>query len=203
MHITLIYIDYPYNIRSNLFLEDVEMPWINDIMSVITGKKQDIGAIKNKLQDPNVVVSDGELSAYISDINSRIKKMVKDLKNMYGRYGVTFNGFKALDLACDSLRESLKDGREEAYNNLIKLESSITTEQKRHLALIRIAMTKEGKRVIDMINSDPNQKEVFVKIFGERDVAGKSDIDGLYQRLWSEIHKLSEYILIQKNKVYH
>lgn len=179
------------------------MPWINEIMSVFTGKKQDIDAIKLKLQEPGAVVTDSELDAYISDISSRIKRMVKDLKNMYGRYGVTFNGFKALDLACDSLRESLKDGREEAYNNLIKLESSITTEQKRHLALIRIAMTKEGKRVMDMINSDPNQKAIFVKIFGERDVVGKTDVDGLYQRLWSEIHKLSEYILIQKNKVYH
>jgi hypothetical protein len=178
------------------------MPWLNSIISAITGKKYDITAIKAKI-DAKDTLTDDELNGYIDDIDKRIKKMERELKNIYSKYGVTFNGFKALDTACDALRESLKDGKEVAYNNLIKLESAITSEQKRHLALIRIAMTSHGKQVITEINSDPISKEIFIKVFGERDVAGKVNMDGLYQRLWSEIHKLSEYIITLKNKVYH
>jgi hypothetical protein len=178
------------------------MPWLNDVISKITGKKYDITDIKTKINTA-APVPDVELDAYIDDIDRRIKKMEKELRNTYSKYGVSFNGFKSLDTACDALRESLKDGKEVAYNNLLKLESSITSEQKRHLALLRIAMTSQGKGVLDEINRDPVSKEIYVKVFGERASAGKENMDGLYQRLWSEIHKLSEYIITQKNKVYH
>lgn len=181
------------------------MPWLNSVISAITGNKVDVDAIKSKLQsnDKNNSVTDAELDAYIDDIDKRIRKMVKELKNVYTLYGVSFTGFKSLDMACASLHDSVKNGKDEAYNNLIKLESSITAEQKRHLALLRIAMTSQGKRVMDLINQDPASRAVFVKVFGERDVVGHENMDGLYQRLWSEIHKISEYIIIHKNKVYH
>lgn len=181
------------------------MQWLNDLISTVTGNKYDISAVKQKVQasEPGVIVTNDELEAYIKDISLRIKKMVKDLKQIYGKYDIQFSGFKSLDLCCDSLRSSLTDGKEEAYNNLIKLESAITTEQKRHLGLIKMAIAKNGQKVIDLINQDPFTKERFTKIFGERDVVGKNNVDGTYQRLWSEIHKLSEYIITQKNKVYH
>lgn len=178
------------------------MSWLNNVITAISGKKYDICSLRSKVE-ANEMLTDLELNAYIDDIDKRIKKMERDLKNIYCRYGVTFNGFKAFDTACDSLRSSIKDGKEVAYNNLIKLESAITTEQKRHLALIRIAMTAQGKHVINEINTDPVSKEVFVKVFGERDSTGKITEDGLYQKLWSEIHRLSEYVIMLKNKVYH
>jgi len=181
------------------------MAWLNNLVSTLTGNKNDIELIKAKIQaqDKSTVISDNELESYIDDIQTRNKRMVKALKAIYGKYGVQFAGFKSMELACTSLRSSLKDGKELAYNNLIKLESSITAEQKRHLALIRIAMSSDGKRVIDLINKDPQTKDIFDSVFGERDVAGKDSINGTYQQLWSEIHKLSEYIILQKNKVYH
>lgn len=177
------------------------MPWLNNVINAITGKKYDIDAIKTKMNSKSVI-TDAELDGYIDDIDKRVKKMEKELKNMYSKYGVSFNGFKSLDTVSEALHESVKDGKEVAYNNLIKLESSITTEQKRHLALLRIAMTSTGKHVLDEINRDPMSKETFVKVFGDR-TTGNDPKDGLYQQLWSEIHKLSEYIIMQKNKVYH
>ncbi len=181
------------------------MAWLNNIFSTLTGNKKDIESIRAKINasGASTILSDDDLSAYIDDIETRSKKMVKDLKITYGKYGVQFAGFKSMESACTSLRTSLKNAKELAYNNLIKLESSITAEQKRHLALIRMAMSSEGKRVIDLINKDPRAKEVFVGVFGERDVSGQENVDGSYNQLWSEIHKLSEYILLQKNKVYH
>lgn len=182
------------------------MPWLNNIISAITGTNSAVlESAKAKVQSANPTdpATNAELDAYIDDINRRIKRMVKDLKGIYSKNGVDFTGFKSLDMACKYLHESLQDGKEVAYNNLIKLESSITAEQKRHLSLIKIAMTTQGKKVIDQINQDPSSKEIFASVFGTRDVAGKENMDGMYQQLWSEIHKLSEYILMQKNKVYH
>jgi hypothetical protein len=181
------------------------MPWFSNLISAVTGTKKDVEEIKTKVQNyaPGVTITDAELEVYIDDINTRIKKMVKDLKSIYSKYGVQFSGFKSLDLACTSLLESLKDGKEQAYNSLIKLESSITAEQKRHVALIKMAVATDGKKVMDKINADPEAKQLFNSIFGERDVSGQENSDGIYQRLWSEIHKISEYIIMQKNKVYH
>jgi hypothetical protein len=181
------------------------MRWLNNVIASLTGNKKDVNAIRDKLQaaDQTTIIADEDLLVYIDDVEDRCKKIVKKLKNLYAKYGIAFSGFKSLESACTALRDSLKDGKETAYNNLIKLESSITAEQKRHLSLIKIAMSKEGKKVLDEINAKPQEKAIFVGVFGERNVGKQENIDGAYQRLWSEIHKLSEYILLQKNKVYH
>lgn len=181
------------------------MAWLNNLVSAITGNKKDIEQIRKNMQAPkaDTPVTDSDIEAYIEDIDTRAKKMVKDLKNMYIKYGVEFSGFKSLEAACMSLREGIKSGKDEVYNNLIKLESSITSEQKRHVALIKIAVTKNGKKVIDQINQDPVTKQTFASIFGSRDVAGQENVDGTYQKLWSEIHKLAEFIITKKNRVYH
>jgi hypothetical protein len=178
------------------------MSWLKDIMSVITGNEVDVEQVRTKIQSSTEGVSDEEIKAYIDDIDSRVKRMVKDLKTVYAKYNIQFSGFKSFDVACNSLSTSLKDGRDEAYNNLVKLESTITSEQKRHLGLIKMAVTKDGKKVYDQIMLDPGDKLVFNKIFGSRDTNGTQN-DGTYQRLWSEVHKLSEYIITRKNKVYH
>lgn len=183
------------------------MPWLSDVWNVLTHKNVDISEVKQKIQtadsDHSEEIDVKELMAYIDDIEDRIHSMVKELKAIYKKFNITFNGFKSMDMACEYLRGSIKDGSEEAYNNLIKLESMVTGEQQRHLALIRMAVTMDGRRVIDQIMQNPETKEIFVKIFGEKNAQGKIVADGIYQRLWSEIHKLSEYILIHKNRVYH
>lgn len=178
------------------------MAWLKEILSVITGNDVDIEQVKTKIQSSTEGVSDSEINAYIDDLESRVAKMIKELKTIYAKYNIQFSGFKSFDLACNSLRASLKDGRDEAYNNLVKLENTITTEQKRHLGLIKMAVTKDGKKVYDQIMLDPKDKLIFNKIFGSRDTNGAQN-DGAYQRLWSETHKLSEYIITRKNKVYH
>lgn len=181
------------------------MPWFSNLMAAFTGPKIDVEEFKKKLYSKSTTeqVSNSDLAAYVDDIESRVKKMVQELKTTYKKYNITFSGFKSFDTACEYLRESIKNGSEQAYNNLIKLESVITSEQKRHLALIRMAVTTDGKKVIDQINNDPKDKQTFMKIFGDRAQTGAMSQDGVYQQLWSEIHKLSEYVLLHKNKVYH
>lgn len=181
------------------------MHWFNNLLSAFSGPTVDIDDLKQRLYSSNVgeQLSNSELNAYVDDIEERVKKMVKSLKIMYKKYNITFSGFKSFDTACEYLRESIADGSERAYNNLIKLESVVTSEQKRHLALIRMAITTDGKKVIDNINNDPTDKQVFVKIFGDRTQPGAMSQDGMYQQLWSEIHKLSEYVLLHKNRTYH
>lgn len=178
------------------------MTWLKEILSVITGNDVDIEQVKTKIQTSTEGIPDSEIDAYINDIESRTKKMVKELKTVYAKYNIQFTGFKSFDTAAASLRSSLKDGRDEAYNNLVKLESSITSEQKRHLGLIKMAVTKDAKKVYEQIMLDPHDKETFNKIFGSKDATGAQN-DGVYQRLWSEVHKLSEYIIKRKNQVYH
>ena len=184
------------------------MPWLNNIISAVTGNKVDVEEVKRKIKTSKpkkgeLPVTDAELQAYVDDIKSRINKMVKDLRTIYGKFGIEFSGFKALDSACVTLRDGLKGGKDDAYNNLIKLESSITAEQRRHVALIKMAVSKDGKKVIDQITQNPSTNAKFAEVFGKRDATGKENMDGTYQQLWSEIHKLSEYIIVQKNKVYH
>ncbi len=178
------------------------MTWLKEILSVITGNDVDVEQVRAKIQTSSEGIPDSDLTAYINDIDSRVKKMVKSLKTVYAKYNIQFTGFKSFDTACNSLSSSLKDGRDEAYNNLVKLESSITSEQKRHLGLIKMAVTKDGKKVYEQIMSDPTDKETFNAIFGSRDSSGAQN-DGTYQRLWSEVHKLSEYIIKRRNQVYH
>jgi hypothetical protein len=180
------------------------MHWFNNLLSAFTGPAVDVEELKKRLySDSAEQLSNSELEAYVDDIESRVKTMVKSLKTLYKKYDITFSGFKSFDLACEYLRESIIDGSEKAYNNLIKLESVVTSEQKRHLALIRMAITTDGKKVIDKINNDPSDKQTFAKIFGDRMQQAVVSQDGVYQQLWSEIHKLSEYILLHKNRVYH
>jgi uncharacterized phage infection (PIP) family protein YhgE len=181
------------------------MHWFNNLLAAFTGSTVDVDALKQRLYANNATdqLSNAELEAYVDDIEERVKKMVKALKTMYKKYDITFSGFKSFEQACEYLRESIADGSERAYNNLIKLESAVTSEQKRHLGLIRMAITTDGKKVIDKINNDPSDKQTFVKIFGDRAQPGAMSQDGEYQQLWSEIHKLSEYILLHKNRVYH
>lgn len=181
------------------------MHWFNNLLSTFTGSTVDVEELKQRLYSNNAAeqLSNAELEAYVDDIASRVKKMVKDLKNMYKKYDITFTGFKSFDLACQYLRESITDGSERAYNNLIKLESAVTSEQKRHLSLIRMAITTDSKKVIDKINNDPSDKQIFIKIFGDRMQPGTMSQDGEYQQLWSEIHKISEYVLLHKNRTYH
>lgn len=181
------------------------MHWFQSLLSVFTGPKVDLNELKQRLysKDSTQQLSNTELEAYVADIEDRVKKMVKALKTMYKKYNITFNGFKSFELACEYLRASITDGTDVAYNNLIKLESVFTSEQKRHLGLIRMAISTDGKKVIDKINDYPPDKQIFIKIFGERAQPGTISQDGEYQQLWSEIHKLSEYILLHKNRVYH
>lgn len=181
------------------------MHWFNSLLSVFAGTTVDIDEVKQRLYSNDLIeqLSDSELKAYVDDIESRVEKMVKSLKAIYKKHNITFSGFKSFDTACEYLRESITDGSERAYNNLIKLESIVTAEQKRHLALIRMAITADGKKVIDLINNDPSDKQTLIKIFGDRTKIGAQSEDGMYQQLWSEIHKLSEYILLHKNRVYH
>lgn len=180
------------------------MQWFNNFMSIFHGKA-DIDEIKEKLYAPNESerIGDEELEAYTADIQERVKKMVKQLSEIYKKYGISFTGFKSFDSACEYLMQSIHNDSEQAYNNLIKLESVVTSEQKRHLALIRMAMTVDGRMVMDQINKDPLDKQAFVNIFGEHNAAGTVNTDGVYQRLWSEMHKLSEYVLLHRNRIYH
>lgn len=177
------------------------MPWLSNWFYKITHQDFDINALKNKIQT-NTATTD-ELLAYVDDIEYRIGNMINDLKVLYKKYDITFKGFKSFEAACTYLRQSIKNGTTETYNNLIKLESMVTSEQQRHLTLVKMAVTQQGIRVYDKIKSDPDSYAIFEKVFGARDANGRLVEDGLYQRLWSEIHKLSEYILINKNKVYH
>ncbi len=181
------------------------MHWFNNLLSAFTGPTTDVEDLKQRLYSNSAAeqLSDSELKAYVDDIEARSKKMVKALKDMYKKYDITFSGFKSFDIACEHLHESIDDGSEKTYNNLIKLESLITSEQKRHLALIRMAVTKDGKKVIEHINKDLADHKTFVKIFGDRTQAAGLSQDGMYQQLWSEIHKLSEYVLLHKNRTYH
>lgn len=177
------------------------MPWLSNWFYKVTHKNVDLSEIKLKMQNGSATTHD--LLEYIDNIESRIYDMVHELKSLYKKYNITFTGFKSMDLACDYLRSSIKDGSEPAYNNLIKLESMITGEQQRHLALIRMAITPDGKRIMEQIEQNPEHKQIFTRIFGVKNAAGKVIQDGDYLHLWSEIHKLSEYVLINKNKVYH
>lgn len=181
------------------------MPWLSDVIAAFTSKKADVEEVKQKIitGDGNTVLSEVELEAYVKDIETRVKRMTKNLRTIYSRYGITFNGFKSFNQAFAAIRASIKNGSEETYNNLIKTESSITSELKRHLSLIRMAVAQDGTKVIDKINQDPRIKDKFNMIFGQRDTASGQNKDGTYQRLWSEVHKLAEYIIIQKDKVYH
>lgn len=178
------------------------MPWLSNWFYRITHKDFDLEGIKQKILTNTA--SSEDLLAYVDDLEYRVDTMIDELKKLYKKYDITFSGFKSFQMACDYLRESIKDGSEQAYNQLIKLESMVTSEQQRHLTLIKMAMTKNGQRVFDRIKQNPEDKILFDKVFGSRDLAtGKVKDDGIYQRLWSEIHKLSEYILINKNRVYH
>jgi len=181
------------------------MPWFNDLVSAVTGSKKDCSEIKAKIQSAKkgTMIPDTDIEEYIEDINSRVKSMVKELKTIYKKYDIQFMGFKALETACFSLGESLKTRKEESYNNLLKLESSITAEQKRHLSLIRMAVTKDGKKVLDRIMQDPTSKNQYIKVFGSRAITGTDGVDGTYQGIWSEINKVAEYVITHKNKVYH
>lgn len=177
------------------------MPWLSNWFYKVTHGNIDIDELKQKIKSGTATPED--LQAYIVDLDERIQTMVKELKTLYKKFNITFTGFKSMDLACEYLRISIKDGSESAYNNLIKLESMVTSEQQRHLSLIKMAITRDGKRVIELINQNPEYKKTFDSIFGMRDASGKIKEDGLYQKLWSEIHKLAEYLLIQKTKIYH
>jgi hypothetical protein len=182
------------------------MPWLNNLISAVKGNKVDVDDVKRRVQAKvnKQPITDEELEAYVSDIKTRVGKMVKDLKTIYAKFGIQFTGFKSLDLACTSLKDGLKSNKDEIYNNLIKLESSITAEQKRHVALIKMAVTKDSKKVIDQIMQDARSKEKFNEIFGKHDSAtATANMDGTYQQLWSEIHRLSEYLITKKTKVYH
>lgn len=181
------------------------MSWLSNIFGFSGSKNVDIEALKKKLQnaDKHTAVSMADLEAYTDDIEDRVKQMTKDLKGIYSRYGITFNGFKSFKIACAAIRTSIKNSNDESYNNLIKTESSIASELKRHLSLIRMAVAPDGAKVMDKINQDPRVREKFNKIFGKRDNQEVLSTDGTYQRLWSEVHKVSEYIIIQKDRVLH
>mgnify|MGYP006913947504 CR=1 FL=1 len=94
------------------------MPWFSDIFAVFSGASTDITDIKQKLysNDATSNLSDADLYAYIKDIESRVKKMVKNLKVIYKKYNITFNGFKSFATACEYLRESIKNGNEAAIH---------------------------------------------------------------------------------------
>ncbi|HSX20767.1 MAG TPA: hypothetical protein VLG38_06585 [Gammaproteobacteria bacterium] len=177
------------------------MPWLNNLVHRFTHKDVDVAAIQGKIELHSATNDD--LLDYVTDIEHRTKQMVQDLQSIYKKYEISFTGFRSLEMACDFLRSSIKNGKEEVYNNLIKIEPMVTSEQQRHVALISMAVTSNGKRVLDQIKQDPESKQKFVGVFGERDASGQMKGDGAYQRLASEIHKLSEYILLQKNKIYH
>src|SRR5438034_2635075 len=113
------------------------MPWLNEIISAFIGKAEvDVESIKkriNKAATGSEKLTNEELTGYVDDIESRVRKMVKELKTLYKKYNIDFSGFKSFETAIVNLRESIKNNSEEAYNNLIKLESVVTAEQKRHL----------------------------------------------------------------------
>lgn len=180
------------------------MQWFNNLLSLFS-EKIDTSVVKQKLSTNNVTenISNQELESYADDIQERVRTMVKELQALYKKYGIDFSGFNSFDSACEYLKQSIYNRSEQAYNNLIKLESAVTSEQKRHVALIRMAVTNDGKKVMELINKNPEDKNLFVKIFGEHNAAGTVNQDGVYQRLWSEMHKLSEYVLIHRNVVYH
>lgn len=167
------------------------IPWLNKWFHRFNHKDVDILVVKQKMQEASASTDD--LLSYVDDLEERIDFMVQKLKDLYKRNSITFYGFKSFALACEYLRNSITDDTESAYNNLIKLEPLITSEQHRHLSLIKLAVLPSGKRVIEEIYRNPTDKASFEAVFQ----------DGMYQQLWLEIHKLSEYILIQKNKVYH
>ncbi len=177
------------------------MPWLSNWFYKITHKDFDLEGIKQKILTNTA--SNEDLLAYVDDLEFRINLMVDELKALYKKYDIIFNGFKSYSVACTYLRASLKEGTEQAYNQLIKLESMVTSEQQRHLTLLKMAVTKSGQRVFERIRQNPEDKAIFDKVFGTRDASGKIKDDGLYLRIWSEVHKLSEYILINKNRVYH
>ncbi len=181
------------------------MSWLGNIFGLSSGKNVDFAALQKKLQsaDKHTTVSNADLEAYTDDIENRVKQMTKDLKGIYTRFGITFNGFKSFKIACAAIRTSINNGTEESYNNLIKTESSIAAELKRHLGLIRMAVAPDGGKVMDKINQDPRIREKFNKIFGKRSDEDTLSTDGTYQRLWSEVHKVAEYIIIQKDRVLH
>lgn len=181
------------------------MQWFTNLVNAIKGVQYDIADIKRKVNTPGGAehTTDAELKAYINDVEKRVNSMVNTLKNIYSKYDIKFSGFKSLGSSCEAMRNSLDDTKDQAYNTLLKLESDVTTEQKRHLGLIRMAVTKDGKMVINLINQDPESKKQFSKVFGQYTTDGKAHTNGEYQKLWGEIHKLSEYIITQKNKVYH
>ena len=177
------------------------MPWLSNWFYKITHKDFDLAAVMEKIQAHSATRAD--LLAYVDNLEYRIGNMVQTLQDIYKKYDIVFKGFRSFNLACDCLRQSIKDSSEEAYNSLIKIDSMITSEQQRHVALIKMAVTKTGKRVFTEIQENPEQKTQFAKVFGEKDSNGKIKDDGIYQRLWSEIHRLSEYLLIEKDKVHH
>jgi hypothetical protein len=179
--------------------------WFSKIVEGLSGKKPDIEVIKKAIAkaDPKQPVAVEDLSAYARDIEKRAKAMNHELAEIYAKYGVTFSGFKSFDQACSAMKAITKKGSAEAYNNLIKAESAITGEMRRHLSLIRMAVLQDGSRVIAKINSDPKMIEKFNEIFGQRNVVTGQNTDGVYQRLWSEVHRLAEYLIIKKDKVLH
>lgn len=183
------------------------MSWIKDLFSTLTSKSIDTANVQRQMQSTsnvaNIQFSNDDLLAYVSDIEIRINEMEKQLKALYKKHNIIFAGFTSFEQACVYLRESIQDNSTTARDNLIKLESMITTEQRRHLGLIRMAVMPDGKRVVDAINQDPKSKQIFDGAFGVRDSTGKVVEDGTYQHLWSEVHKLSEYVLMHKNKIYH
>lgn len=179
--------------------------WFSKVFGGFVGKKPDINIIKQAISkpDPKQPVPIKDLAAYAHDIEIRAKAMNKDLKQIYANYGITFNGFKSFDQACIAMKNITKHGAAEAYNNLIKAEAAITAEMRRHLSLIRMAVLRDGSRVVDKINNDPEVSQRFYAIFGKRNTATGQTTDGVYQRLWAEVHKLAEYLIIQKDKVVH
>lgn len=185
----------------------VRMGWLRDFFYTLTNKGIDAAHIQHKMQSVTDVAtinfSNDDLLAYVSDLEIRINNMEKQLKSLYKKYNIVFAGFTAFEQSCVYLRESIQENSAAAYDNLIKIESTITAEQRRHLGLIRMAVMPDGKRVMDAINQDPKSKQTFEAIFGAKDSNGKVIVDGVYQHLWSEIHKLSEYLLLHKNKIYH
>lgn len=181
------------------------MHLLQKILSIFRNKV-DAETVKQKFYASHIPdsISNQELEAYADDIQARVRKMVKELKAIYKKHGIDFAGFKSFDNACEYLKQSIYNRGEYAYNNLIKLDSAVTSEQKRHIALIEMAITPDGQRIIDLINQDPHEKQTFIRIFGDpASTANTETKDGMYKNLWNEMHKLSEYVLLHRNIVYH
>lgn len=178
------------------------MQWFHKLVSFFS-PKHDLEEIKKKLYSPNQAerISDPELEAYALDIQKRIHIVVKQLRTIYRKHGINFSGFKFFDGACECLMKGIHSDSEQAYNNLIKLESVVNLERKRHLTLIKMAMTIDGKLVIEQINNDPVDKQIFIDIFG--DTTGAVNAPGVYQHIWYEMHKLSEYVLLHHSRIYN